>query len=71
MPAERTDDDIGMKGENTRMATKEKHRERSRRSHKAPAFKSRDLARHEMLGGVQPIYKEHRKKYDGKGNRLI
>ena len=50
--------------------------ERSRRSHsRKPVFKSKDRAFHEVaasgaLGGIVKVYKDHPKKYDGKGNRV-
>lgn len=51
------------------MTTKAKHAQRSRRNHMI-YFQSKDRAKHEM-DGLQIIYKEHPKKYDGKGNRIV
>lgn len=41
-----------------------KHKKRSRKTHGLILFKSKDLARHEMVGGV-PIFKnsKNNKKY--------
>lgn len=52
------------------MTTKRRHMERSHRSHKTPIFKSLDKASHYFDNYMRPVFKEHRKKYDGKGNRL-
>ena len=51
------------------MTTKAKHAQRSRRNHMI-YFQSKDKAKHEM-NGLQIIYKDHPKKYDGKGNRIV
>lgn len=51
------------------MTTKAKHARRSKRNHMI-AFSSKDKARHEV-DGLQIIYKDHPKKYDGKGNRIV
>ena len=52
------------------MATKAKHAQRSRRNHMI-YFQSKDKAYHELDALKRPIYKEHPKKYDGKGNRIV
>lgn len=51
------------------MTTKAKHTQRSHRNHMI-YFQSKDRAKHEM-DGLQIIYKDHPKKYDGKGNRIV
>lgn len=51
------------------MTTKAKHAQRSHRNHTI-YFQSEDKAKHEM-DGLQIIYKDHPKKYDGKGNRIV
>ena len=51
------------------MTTKARHAQRSRRNHMI-YFQSKDKAKHEM-NGLQIIYKDHPKKYDGKGNRIV
>lgn len=51
------------------MTTKAKHAHRSRRNHMI-YFQSKDRAKHDM-DGLQIIYKDHPKKYDGKGNRTV
>ena len=52
------------------MTTRAKHARRSRRNHMI-AFSSKDKAYHELDAFKQPIYKDHPKKYDGKGNRIV
>ena len=51
------------------MTTKSKHTRRSRRNHTL-YFQSKDKAYHERDVFGNPIYKEHRPKYDGVGNRI-
>ena len=52
------------------MTTKAKHAQRSRRNHMI-YFQSKDKAKHELDEWKNPIYKDHPKKYDGKGNRIV
>ena len=51
------------------MTTKAKHAARSHRNHKI-YFQSEDKAYHELDALKRPIFKDHPKKYDGKGNRI-
>ena len=51
------------------MTTKAKHARRSRRNHTL-YVQSKDKAYHERDVFGNPIYKEHRPKYDGNGNRI-
>ena len=57
------------------MATRERHMARSRISHGRIYFKSEDKAYHELsvglLGQAMKVYKDHPKKYDGKGRRIV
>lgn len=57
------------------MTTRERHMARSRRSHGKIYFKSEDKAYHELsvglLGQAMKVYKDHQKKYDGKGRRIV
>lgn len=52
------------------MTTKAKHAQRSHRN-RMIYFQSKDKAKHELDVFKQPIYKDHPKKYDGKGNRIV
>ena len=55
------------------MTTKAKHAQRSHRNHTI-YFRSDDKAYHgydtDDIYKQHPIYKDHPKKYDGKGNRI-
>lgn len=52
------------------MTTKAKHAQRSHRNHTI-YFQSEDKAYHELDVMKRPIYKDHPKKYDGNGNRIV
>lgn len=51
------------------MSTAKRHMIRSHKTQSTPIFKSKDKAQHELFM-MKPIFKTHKKKYDGKGNRI-
>lgn len=55
--------------EDNSMSTRARHVQRSHRTYCTPIFKSKDKAKHELFM-MKPVYKVHKKKYDGKGNRI-